>query len=73
MDEYRSYDKQYLDSSYFKETIFYKYKETTYTTWRVTITAIENYGLTGDLALRILRLMSYLDGENIRRDIFFNF
>lgn len=72
IDEYNSLKRHYLNSDYFKEEIGFKYNETTYTTWRVTVAAIEKCRTTGSLALRILRIIAYFDFDDIRRDIFFH-
>lgn len=62
----------FLDSKVFKNDDLNTYDQTTLTTWNVTIAKIKKYGATGDLALRILRIISYFDPNHIRRDIFFN-
>lgn len=72
MREYTSFRKEILDSKHFKNDDLNLYEETTLTTWIVTLGAISKCGTTGDLALRILRIIAYFHPDHIRRDIFFN-
>lgn len=69
---YRSSKKEILDSKAFKKDLLNAYEETTLTTWRVTITAIQKCGTSGVIANKILRIIAYFHSDNIRRDIFFN-
>lgn len=70
--KYNSFQKEILDSDLFTRDILNEYKETTFTTWRVTVAAINNCEAEGELALTILHIISYFDPEHIRRDVFFN-
>lgn len=71
-DEYDSSKKQLLDSNLFKTNALNTYEETTFTTWRVTIAAINKCGVAGPLAHKILRIIAFFEPDNILREIFFN-
>lgn len=64
--------EEILNSDLFQRDILNEYEQTTLTTWKITIDAIKECRPDGDLALRILNIISYFDPDHIRRDIFFN-
>lgn len=72
IEEYNSFRKELLDSGEFTKDALNSYEKTTFTTWRVTMTAINKCGVTGAVAQEILRIIAYFDPDHIRRDIFFN-
>lgn len=60
-----------LDSTIFQTSAFAcNYKNTTFTTWNITIQAIRKESVIGPLAVRILHIIAYFDSENIHRDMF---
>ncbi|KAG4071081.1 hypothetical protein HA402_002753 [Bradysia odoriphaga] len=72
IDDFNKYRKQILDSDLFQKDIFRQYKDTTLTTWKITMNAISGCQPHGKLALRILHIMAYLDNVHILREMFFN-
>lgn len=73
-DYLHEYDtsNELLNSNIFKTNALNTYEETTFTTWRVTLAAINKFKGVGGLAHKILRIIAFFEPENIRRDIFFN-
>ncbi|XP_037049518.1 uncharacterized protein LOC119083825 isoform X2 [Bradysia coprophila] len=70
--DFNQYREQMLSSVHFQKDIFHQYKETTLTTWQMTMNAIRKCEPDGELALRILHIMAYFDNAQIMRKIFFN-
>lgn len=70
--EFRSHKDQMLNSDCFQKHDLDLYEETTLTTWKVSIAAINEHGETGSLAIRILRIIAYFDASHIHRDTFFH-
>ncbi|XP_037043841.1 uncharacterized protein LOC119079868 [Bradysia coprophila] len=70
--DFNKYRKKMLSSVHFQNDIFHEYKETTLTTWQITMNAIRECEPDGELALRILHIMAYFHNPQIMREIFFN-
>lgn len=70
--KWNSAQQALLDSTVFQNDIGNTYAKTTFTTWKVTIDAINQYGEVGELALRIFNIIAHFDPDHIRRDVFFN-
>ncbi|KAJ6635390.1 Nephrocystin-3 [Pseudolycoriella hygida] len=62
--------QEMLDCRLFQNDVLNIYEQTTFTTWRVTIDAIEREGAYGKIAVRILHTIAYFDPENIQRNVF---
>ncbi|WP_410542226.1 tetratricopeptide repeat protein [Wolbachia endosymbiont of Tetranychus urticae] len=69
LNEYKKKTKDLLDSKVF-EGIDNDYAKTTFTTWKITIDKIAGDKVHGELALRILNIISYLSSEKISREVF---
>ncbi|WP_410543514.1 tetratricopeptide repeat protein [Wolbachia endosymbiont of Aedes albopictus] len=69
LNEYEKKTKDLLNYEAFKG-IDNDYAKTTFTTWKITIDKIASYRENGELALRILNIISYLAPEKISREVF---
>ncbi|WP_281508815.1 tetratricopeptide repeat protein [Wolbachia endosymbiont (group B) of Pandemis cinnamomeana] len=69
LNEYEKKTKDLLNYEAFKG-IDNDYAKTTFTTWKMTIDKIASNEKYGNLALRILDVISYLAPEKIRREVF---
>ncbi|XP_037042106.1 uncharacterized protein LOC119078615 [Bradysia coprophila] len=63
--------QEMLDCKLFQKDALNIYEKTTFTTWRVTIDAIEQDAKYGRLAARILHVIAFFDPDNIQRSVFF--
>lgn len=69
LNEYEKKTKDLLDSEVFRG-IDNDYAKTTFTTWKITTDEIADDKGYGELALRILNIISYLAPDKIRREVF---
>lgn len=72
IERYERDKRKMLDSTDFEEVSISPYNSTTYTTWDITIDAIQKYELNGQLAIKIFKMISWFEPDNIDRNTFFH-
>lgn len=69
LSKYKVEKEQMLDYNFFEQTMDV-YKETVFTTWRITMQALKMNELYGKLSTEILELISYISPDDIFASIF---